>query len=53
MAEYLLEHDMIDFIGTDMHNLKHATVIEEYLHSKDYRKHADKLKDRIFNDLAF
>jgi tyrosine-protein phosphatase YwqE len=53
MAEYLLEHDMIDFIGTDMHNLKHATVIEEYLHSKDYRKHAEKLKDRIFNDLAF
>lgn len=53
MAEYLIDSDMVDFIGTDMHNHKHCGIIEEYLQSKDYRKHASKLSGRIFNDSAF
>jgi tyrosine-protein phosphatase YwqE len=53
MAEFLIDNDMVDFIGTDMHNHKHCAVIEEYLKSKDYRKHAAKLEGRIFNDVAF
>jgi len=53
MAEYLIDNDMVDFIGTDMHNHHHCSVIEEYLQSKDYRRHAAKLAGRIFNDTAF
>lgn len=53
MAEYLIDNDMVDFIGTDMHNHRHAEIIEAYLQSKDYRKHSAKLADRIFNDSAF
>lgn len=52
-AEYLIDNDMVDFIGTDMHNHRHAAIIDEYLRSKDYRKHSAKLADRIFNDSAF
>ena len=50
MAEYLIDRDMVDFVGTDMHNHRHCATLEAYIGSKDYRKHAEKLKDRIFND---
>lgn len=53
MAEYLIDNDMVDFVGSDMHNLKHCEFIEEYFASKDYRRHASKLTGRIFNDSAF
>lgn len=53
MAEYLIDNDMVDFIGTDMHNHRHAEIIDTYLQSRDYRKHAAKLADRIFNDKVF
>lgn len=52
MAEYLIEHDMVDFIGTDMHTERHADTIEKYLTTKEYRKIANRLADRIFNDTA-
>lgn len=50
IAEYLIANDMVDFIGTDMHNQKHCEIIESYFDSKDYRRHAALLKGRIFND---
>lgn len=53
MAEYLIDNDMVDFIGTDMHNHRHCATIEEYLGSRDYRKHASKLQGRLLNDTAF
>lgn len=53
MAEYLIEHDMVDFLGTDMHNPRHADAIEAYLGTKDYRRHMQKLQGRILNDIAF
>lgn len=53
MAEYLIDNDMVDFVGTDMHNHRHADIIEAYLQSRDYRKHSAKLAERIFNDTAF
>ena len=53
MAEYLIDNDMVDFLGTDMHNPRHADAIEEYLKSKDYRRHAQKLEGRILNDTVF
>lgn len=38
-AEYLLENGMVDFIGTDLHNHKHADSIDAYLASRDYQRH--------------
>lgn len=53
IAEYLLEKNMIDFLGTDLHSRHHAAAIEEYLNSKSYRKHRRALEGRIMNDTAF
>lgn len=53
MAEKLLEDGMVDFIGTDLHNSRHAAVIDEYLMSKDAEKHFAMLESVIQNDKAF
>lgn len=38
MANKLIENGLVDFIGTDLHNHRHADYIEQYLGSKDYRR---------------
>ncbi len=43
IAFELIEKGLVDFIGTDLHNHRHADAIEEFLASKDYRK----IKDRL------
>lgn len=50
MALWLMEHDMIDFLGSDLHNLHHAASIERYLASRDYRNDRKRLDGRILND---
>lgn len=50
-AEWLLDHEMIDFIGTDLHNLKHVECISKYIATKEYQKLARKID--VQNDLAF
>lgn len=49
-AEYLLEHNLIDFIGTDMHNHRHSDAIHEFIVTKEYRELSERLKGRILND---
>lgn len=50
MAEKLLEDGLVDFIGTDLHNSRHADTIDEYLLSKDAEKHFKLLEDCVQND---
>lgn len=50
VAEWLIEHNMVDFNGTDLHNHRHADSIDAYLRSKDAAKHAAKLADRVLNN---
>lgn len=51
-AEWLLEHDLIDFIGSDLHRRKHIESIRKYLASRDYRWLESK-SHLIKNDTAF
>lgn len=51
IAEYLIEKGYADFIGTDLHNHRHADCIDKYLASKEYRKHQQAL--HVKNDIAF
>lgn len=53
MAEYLIERGLVDLIGTDLHRSAHADSIENYLGSKDYKRHRDTLDGKIKNDLIF
>lgn len=50
MAEYLIENDMVDYIGSDLHRASHADAIDRYLASKDYERHRSALEHRIAND---
>ena len=52
-AQWLLENDYIDFLGSDMHNIDHADIILDFLSSKEYRRLADRLSSRLMNDTAF
>lgn len=38
IAMELIEKGLVDFIGTDLHNHRHADAIEAFLSSKEYRK---------------
>lgn len=49
-AEWLIEKGMADFIGTDLHNHRHADAIDAYLTSRDARHHATAF--RPLNDRA-
>lgn len=53
VAESLVEKGLVDFIGTDMHHVRHAEAIENYLSSREYRRLATKLDGHLLNDTAF
>ncbi len=48
IAKELIDKGLVDFIGTDLHNHKHADAIEAFIQSKEYRKIKDHLP--ILND---
>lgn len=53
-AEYLLEADMVEFVGTDLHHSYHLDTLRTYLASSDYKKLRHKesiiLNDKVFYD---
>ena len=50
IAEYLIEHSMVNFIGSDIHRHSHADQIDAYLASKDYERHRAALEACTLND---
>ncbi|MCM1163424.1 MAG: hypothetical protein NC339_04165 [Muribaculaceae bacterium] len=53
VAEKLIEKGYVDFLGTDLHNMRHAEIIDKYLTTSDARKHYAALSGRLMNDRAF
>ncbi len=53
LAEYLIKEGMVDFIGTDLHNSRHADIIDNYLTTADARAHMTDLEPLVLNDKAF
>ena len=53
LAEAMIQEGLVDFLGTDLHNEKHAEIIEDYLSSSDYRRHRKALERLVRNDRAF
>ncbi len=52
VAEWLLDNNYVDFIGSDLHHSAHIEAIKRYINTKDYKKLTDKAK-LIKNDIAF
>lgn len=50
MAEWLMNNDLVDYVGTDLHSLRHADSIDEYLRSRTARQDRKILGDKIKND---
>lgn len=50
VALWLLKQDYIDYIGTDLHHMKHVEGIEEFLSGSAYPKIAAQLEKRILNN---
>ena len=50
-ALWFARNNMIDYLGTDMHNIKQAHIIMDYLNSKEWRKMAPGLEETVKNDL--
>ena len=53
IAEWLIEKEYVDFIGTDLHRQRHVDVIDAYLRSKEYKKHRQALENLVRNDFSF
>lgn len=50
MAEWLVEQGLVDYVGTDLHGLRHADSIDAYLGSREYRRDRQALEGKIRND---
>lgn len=51
-AEWLLEENMVSFLGSDLHREAHIQAIRRYIGSQSYRKLLNK-QHQILNDTAF
>lgn len=49
-GEYLISEGLVDFLGTDLHNHRHADIIDEYLASRQAGRHFAALEGKIGND---
>lgn len=50
VAEDLIARGYVSFLGTDLHNHRHADAIDRYLASSDARKHFRALSGHLLND---
>lgn len=52
VAHWLIEHNLCDMLGSDIHNMEHGEVIKDYVNSKEWSKLVDRhqLDHRLIND---
>ena len=52
-ARHLIKEGLVDFIGTDLHNTRHADAIDAYLQTSAAHDDMDALDGVVQNDVAF
>jgi len=50
MAHWMLDNDLIDFLGTDLHGMTHVQAIERYMSTSAFRHLSKILEPRLLND---
>ena len=50
-ALWFVRNGMIDYLGSDMHNVKHAHIIMDYLNSKEWKKLSKEIEPTVKNDM--
>lgn len=53
IARHLIKEGLVDFIGTDLHNTRHADAIDAYLQTSAAHDDMDALDRVVQNDVAF
>ena len=55
IALWLIDNNLCDMLGSDMHSVEHAQIIQDYIGSREWRKLCEKydLPKRIINDREF
>ncbi len=53
VARYLIDKELVDFMGTDIHKKSHIEAIRNYLLTKEAHTEMDVLRGRLLNDSAF
>ena len=48
---WFVRNGMIDYLGSDMHNVKHAHIIMDYINSKEWKKIASELEQTVKNGM--
>jgi protein-tyrosine phosphatase len=51
-AEWLLDNELIDFLGSDIHFMQHAEILQKFIGTKEYRKIVERIP-RLCNDISF
>ncbi len=49
-AIWLIKNEMVDMLGSDLHNLDQAHIIKEYINGKEWEKVSATLQPKIIND---
>lgn len=50
MAVWFIKQGMVDMLGSDMHNIEHASIIKEYINTNDWKRLSQQLEGHIIND---
>lgn len=50
IANRLMQDDLIDFLGTDIHGMRHVEFIENYMSTSGFRDMSETLRGRLLND---
>ena len=50
MAYWMLDQGYVNFLGSDMHNPRHAELLDKFLRSKNYAAIYDQLCECVGND---
>ena len=51
VAEWMVKNGMVDFLGSDIHHMRHVNAINKYLKSSDYRKLRPLMEKTVKNDI--
>ena len=50
VAMKLIDNDLVDFLGTDLHMMRHVDAIEDYMKTSHFNRVSDRLRGRLMND---
>lgn len=50
-ALWFAKNGMIDYLGSDMHNIKHAHIIMDYINSKEWKRLSAEVESTVKNDM--